>query len=316
MVILLMLKFWCLSLCMFIYIVVNLGDENNSHACQTGHQLRAMAGTKFEITQEASLFQCEKMEDNNPIIVRGTKKKWSEFKKDHPDWDFGSANTPEELFKLRGKFLNVWSKIGRRLCEMYDMKFVTENTPQAAPKPFHYILMLDASGSMGLNKHKPWNDLLSGVKEFLNVRIDCGSQDRITIITFHNQATYACFNADIKTVNISNIECTKGGTDFGEAFDLVIETIKNTAIQNSSSSSLTLLDYIIIFMSDGDALYPTIQLEALSQMEAKINQFWTVALGNTKMDVLEQINHKMSGSFKEMKDSADLVHVYAEIARN
>ncbi|CAF4334604.1 unnamed protein product [Rotaria sp. Silwood2] len=105
-------------------IIMTLGNEDNRHACQTGHQLRAMAGTKFEVSNEASLFQCEQMEDHKPIIVLGTKKKWSEFKKDHPDWDFGNSITPNQLFKLRGKFLNVWSKIGRRLCERYDMTFV------------------------------------------------------------------------------------------------------------------------------------------------------------------------------------------------
>ncbi|CAF3806743.1 unnamed protein product, partial [Rotaria sp. Silwood1] len=76
-------------------------DEDNRHACQTGHQLRAMAGMKFEISNEASLFQCEEMSDSKPIIFRGTKKKWSEFKNEHADWDFGNSITQEELFKLR-----------------------------------------------------------------------------------------------------------------------------------------------------------------------------------------------------------------------
>jgi hypothetical protein len=80
MIILLIGKFLWLSLFLFLcFIVMNSGDEDNHHACQTGHQLRAMAGIKFEISDEASLFQCEQMEDNKPIIVRGTKKKWSEF---------------------------------------------------------------------------------------------------------------------------------------------------------------------------------------------------------------------------------------------
>ncbi|CAF4946500.1 unnamed protein product, partial [Rotaria sp. Silwood1] len=123
-------------------------DEGNRHCCQTGHQLRAMAGIKFEVSNEASLFQCEQMTDDKPIVVRGTKKKWSQFKNDYPDWDFDNSITSDELFKLRGKFLNVWSRIGKLLCEKYDMKFVTENTAQATAKPLHYILLLDAYGSM------------------------------------------------------------------------------------------------------------------------------------------------------------------------
>ena len=54
---------------------MNLGDEDNRHCCQTGHQLRAMAGIKFEVSNEASLFQCEQMTDDRPIVVRDTKRK-------------------------------------------------------------------------------------------------------------------------------------------------------------------------------------------------------------------------------------------------
>ncbi|CAF3876452.1 unnamed protein product [Rotaria sp. Silwood1] len=297
-------------------IISNSGDEDNRHACQTGHQLRAMAGMKFEISNEASLFQCEEMSDSKPIIFRGTKKKWSEFKNEHADWDFGNSITQEELFKLRGKLLNVWSKIGAILCKMYEMKFVTQNTPQAAPKPFHYILVLDSSGSMGIKNGKPWKDLLDGVKEFVNVRTESGSADRITIITFENHATYAYYNVDIKTIDVNNIQFMNGGTHFGNAFNLVILTIKSMEEKNSSANANEKLDYIIIFMSDGDAEYPDSQLQELLMMKERIFAFWTVALGDTKMNNLEEINRTMDGTFKELKDSADLVQIYAEIARN
>jgi uncharacterized protein YegL len=292
---------------------MNLGDEDNRHCCQTGHQLRAMAGIKFEISNEASLFQCEQMKDDRPIVVRGTKKRWSEFKNDYPDWDFGNSITPDDLFKLRGKFLNVWSRIGELLCLKYDMQFVTENTAQAAAKPLHYILLLDASGSMS---GEPWRNLLDGVKEFIKIRVDSGSLDRVTIIVFDSHASYAYFNEDIKLIDITQIKFTNGGTCFDKAFDLVIKTIRNTQARNSTFDPFGHSEYIIIFMSDGQAEFPYNQMETLSTMKTIINQFWTVALGNTSMDVLQRINKKMDGTFKELKDSADFVYVYAEIARN
>ena len=298
------------------FVVMTLGNEDNRHACQTGHQLRAMAGIKFEVSNEASLFQCEQMADDKPIVVRGTKKKWSEFRKDYPDWDFGNSITSDELFKLRGRLLNLWSKIGVRLCEDHGMKFVTENTPQTAPKPFHYVLLLDSSGSMGINNRKPWNDLLDGVKEFINIRLDSGAADRVTIITFDQQAKYVYFNNDMKSIDITKILFTKGCTNFGSAFDLVVKTINSVGAQASSSSTVHQLDYIIVFMSDGESSFPGTQLETLLTMKNKIADFWTVALGDRKMDILEKINETMNGTFKELKDSADLVQVYAEIARN
>ncbi|CAF1130118.1 unnamed protein product [Didymodactylos carnosus] len=290
----------------------NPGDENNRHACQTGHQLRAMAGIKFEISNEASLFQCEQMKEDKPIIVRGTKKKWSEFKKDHTDWDFGNSITPDELFKLHGKFLNVWSRIGPRLCKMYDMKFVTENTPQAAPKPFHYILLLDASGSM---EGEPWKNLLDGVKEFINIRIESNAADRMTIIVFDDNAKFAYYNVDIKTTDINRIQFTHGNTNFSNAFDLVVKTMQMAQLQNPMSSSVINLDFIIIFMSDGRAERPDRQIQTLITMKTKIHQFWTVALGYTALDVLEDINRQMGGNFTKLKESVNLVQIYAEIAR-
>jgi len=253
------------------------------------------------------------MTDDRQILVRGTKKKWSEFKQDYLDWDFGNTITPDELFKLRGKFLNVWSRIGEKLCQKYDMKFVTENTPQAVAKPFHYILLLDASGSM---KGKPWKDLLDGVKEFIKIRIDSESPDRMTVIVFDSHASYAFFDEDVKSINIDKINFTGGGTNFSNAFDLVIKTIENTQFQSSIFDRFGHSDYIIIFMSDGKANYPYNQMKTLSTMKSMINQFWTVTLGDTDMNVLQKINNKMDGTFKELKDSADFVYVYAEIARN
>jgi ADP-heptose:LPS heptosyltransferase len=107
-----------------------------------------------------------------------------------------------------------------------------------------------------------------------------------------------------------------GMRDFGKAFALVIKAIQDIQLQNSASNLANNLEYIIIFMSDGQAEFPDQQLDTLLTMVTKINQFWTVALGNTKMDILERINQKMNGTFKELKNSADLVQVYAEIARN
>ena len=121
--------------------------------------------------------------------------------------------------------LNVWRRIGEILCEKYDMEFVTENAAQAAAKSFHYILLLDASGSM---KGQPWRDLLSGVEEFIKIRVDAGSFDQATIITFSDQAKYTYVDEDIKSINLNQINFSGGNTDFSKAFDLVIKTIQNT----------------------------------------------------------------------------------------
>ncbi|CAF1486752.1 unnamed protein product, partial [Didymodactylos carnosus] len=98
------------------------GSEDSKHRCATGHALRAMNGYKFEETKEASLFMCERIPDDQLLIVGSIRKKWSQFKLDHSDWLFESLLNDEELTKLRGKFLRIWGVIGDALCETYDMK--------------------------------------------------------------------------------------------------------------------------------------------------------------------------------------------------
>ncbi|CAF1357481.1 unnamed protein product, partial [Didymodactylos carnosus] len=106
------------------------GSQYNEHRCLSGHTLRAMNGYKFEITEEAPLFMCEQIKDDNVIVIGPTRYQWLQFKKEHPDWIFDSALNDVELNRLHGKFLTLWAKIGPKPCEKYRMKYVTHNIPQ------------------------------------------------------------------------------------------------------------------------------------------------------------------------------------------
>ncbi|CAF3981550.1 unnamed protein product [Didymodactylos carnosus] len=288
----------------------NPGSEENKHRCATGHALRAMNGYKFEETEEASLFMCEQITDDQYIIVGSLRKKWSQFKLDHPDWIFESLLNNDELSRLHEKFLTVWAKIGEDLCRKYDMKFVTFNTyrQRQRPQSLHYVLLLDASGSM---YGKPWQDLLAAVKEFLRRRQDLvGVQDHITIITFSDKAHLAYFDKEIKDVNVDTVQFGGNTTDFCAAFTQVYQ-----CIQNSRRVDLD-LKYAIIFMTDGDAIYPEQELNLLSAAHGVvIKQFWTLALGHAKMNVLNRINEKMNGTYFDIEESSRLIDAYAEIAR-
>ncbi|CAF0853008.1 unnamed protein product [Adineta steineri] len=284
----------------------NSGDEDNKHHCTTGHQLRAFAGIKFETTNEASLYQCNEINNNDYIIVKGTRKKWSAMKRDYPQWDFDVTNSPNELSSLKSKFLYIWGKVGKKFCEKYNMEYVTINTPRPLPEAFHYILLLDSSGSM---LGKPWIDLIAATTLLLQARIDGGTDDRISIITFNYEATLVCTDQPMSAVDLSKIACTKDGTRFEPAFQLV-----NDIIQRSNDKKSN-LKYIIVFMSDGQADYPEIELKILEPMlNDQIQEFWTVALGEGNMSILEQINLQMKGIFKQLKDSSELSATFAEIA--
>ncbi|CAF1317464.1 unnamed protein product [Didymodactylos carnosus] len=85
---------------MFFMFFLLIGDENNRYSCSTGHQLRAFAGIKFEVTNEASLYQCNEIDNNSHIVVKGIRKNCEEMKLDYQLWDFNLITTADESAKL------------------------------------------------------------------------------------------------------------------------------------------------------------------------------------------------------------------------
>ena len=290
---------------------VFLGDEDNKHSCSTGHQLRAFAGIKMEVSNEASLFQCNEIKDNDFIIVKGIRKRWRDMKLDYPEWDFDLITTADELAQLKSKFLYVWSKVGEEhYCKKFSMKYIQMNSPRALPESFHYMLLLDSSGSM---KGDRWTNLLAGVKELVDARISNGTDDRVTVICFDNTAKYHCLDQKVKDLETTKIRFTGGGTSFGPPFDLVLKTMDTV---QGGDPLLAKLKYVIVLMSDGEAEYPEKQLDHLAlKKEADIKEFWTFALGVQEMPLLEKINGKMGGVYRLLGDSKDLIEAFAEIAQ-
>lgn len=294
---------------------LNPGAEYSEHRCSTGHSLRAMNGYKFEGSGDASLFMCEQIQDDQEIIIGPTRYQWSQYKKDHSDWKFDSALTADELNRLHGKYLTVWGRIGPTLCTQHGMNFVTMNTTAApVPQSFHYILLLDRSGSMSTNQR--WTHLMDAVNKFLQLRKDLKTKDSFTIITFSSAASAVFENKPIGDINTASLGSPGGGTSFSEAFKCVKETIKKHK-QDDKSDPLQ-NNIAILFMSDGEAPYPNEELKKLQEKyESSIKHFWTIALcedGSAHKAVLEQINLAMNGAFYTVEKAAELVKAYAEIA--
>ncbi|CAF3061670.1 unnamed protein product [Rotaria socialis] len=285
------------------------GSQYNEHRCLSGHSLRGMNGYKFEFTEEPSLFMCEQIKDHQIIVIGSVRCRWSQFKKDHPDWIFDSALNDAELNRLHGKFLTVWQKVGRQICEKFNMKFVLHNTPQKTiVEAFHFILMLDASGSMSGGK---WRNLIQAVQEFLDRRRSLETQDRITIMVFSDRVDNTFSNEEINNVDVNQIPYLGGLTSFKVAFTRVNECIikfKQQAVDN----------FAIVFMSDGDDEYPEQELNQLVEAhDTVIQRFWTVALNDGELpstEILKRINDRMNGSFYDVTTSHDLIRVYAEVA--
>ncbi|CAF1344064.1 unnamed protein product [Rotaria sordida] len=195
------------------------------------------------------------------------------------------------------------------------MKYVKYNTTlNIVHESFHYILLLDGSGSMSGQR---WKDLMNAVQEFLKRRSELNTYDRISIIVFSSTANIIYSNEDIQNINVNNISYPGGDTSFHDAFECVdrcIKYSKRQAVVNSVHNK-----FAIVFMSDGEGIYPDYQLKhLLKEHDSVIKRFWTLALGinqsSSSMNVLEKINAKMNGSFIDIATSVDLIKAYAEVA--
>ncbi|CAF4831358.1 unnamed protein product [Rotaria sp. Silwood1] len=315
-----------------------VGQGENRHRCQSGHQIRGMGGVRYEVINEASTVWCEIIKDEDLIITsRGGRQTWIDFKNAHTNWDFGDSRIRATQ---KTPYTYIWNKIGEQLCQQFGngMKFVTQNSPIPVN---HFILLLDHSGSMNDSIFKqiscllissstatttsdshqmdlsPWEHLLRAVREFIRIRIQkvCHT-DQMTIIIFGNRATRVynrekLNHIDMDQLNIPMSMCGRG-TNFSVAFAMLIETlneIKNDPVCNS-------LRQTIIFLTDGEPqVYPTSELERLStDYKSMITHFWTMGLGDYNRKVLQQITEKMQGKLTDIEKPEDLIEAYAEIA--
>ena len=294
------------------------GSKYNEHRCLSGHALRAMNGYKFEVTQEASLLMCDQIKNDHIIVVDSRRYQWSVFKIDHPDWVFDSSLNRMELNLVHKKFLTIWAKIGPKLCEVYEMMFVTHNTERILKnvihKAYHFILLLDASSSMGTETR--WDYLMDAVKKFLDCRRELKTDDRFTIIVFSDYAEVQIEDQTVNHVNVETIKYHDSGTSFSAAFACVAQVIGQ--FKEKSSPNLIHQNFAIVFMTDGEDVNNSDNEinQLFNAHKSVIKKFWTLALsdGCRSIEALKKINDKMGGSFYDIQTAAGLVNIYAEVA--
>ncbi len=234
-----------------------IGQKENRHRCQFGHQIRGMGGIRYEFTNEASMAWCEILKDNDPVTTSNNdRQSWKTFKDAHADWDFGDSMIRENL---ETHYFSIWKRIGGKLCDHFGngMKYVEKNSP---PPINHFILILDHSGSMNqINRasmqYTPWENLIQAVKAFLDIRIRQFSRDdQITTILFGNRAERIyklekLTNVDIERLKIPIGICV-GGTFYSAAFQMAIKTLEEA----NNHPERKRLRHTIIFMTDGEPL--------------------------------------------------------------
>ena len=137
------------------------GSKESPHACQKGHQVRALSGNKL-YNNEASVFTCEEMVGNDSITYKGERMIWNEFintieQSMIANWNF------KELLNLKAnnqinniKYKDFWKLIGEEYCKAQtndgnEMKMSQNSNKHKLNIGFatkiHAILVLDSSGN-------------------------------------------------------------------------------------------------------------------------------------------------------------------------
>ena len=295
-----------------------IGSDTNKHQCLRGHQFRGMIGFKMERSNTPSFRICESMKDEDKIFYSGNCINWKEYKERHPQWSFElDSRTRQNANDWRARCVFIWGKIGKELCERFGLTYtnLAIGSQLKIPDPIHFVLVLDDSSSMAGPR---WQALNHSVTNFLQIRYKNGNpEDRVTIIFFSDEASIELFSEKIHPSVVDHLKPkNSGGSNFSAALERVIQTIKDTQKEKDKRK------FGIVFMSDGEASYPSTELlELKTNWLNHIYKFWCIGFGEetSRFDVLREMCTFVNGddrSFMNPQNNTALDTAYTEIARS
>jgi len=190
--------------------------------------------------------------------------------------------------------------------KMISLDLFKEN-PQLQPKIYHFVFVLDESGSMS---GEPWADLVRAYLNFKSKRLSdqVGSRDYVSVIQFNDSARSIVTSCSIASAP-SSLYIGGGGTTFSPALRLASSVIQAHRIPSVP---------ILIFMSDGgdgggDAVATT---QSIANQCKHLNlQVHTIAFGASASEkLLQNMANVAGGQFHKAIDGVSLVQTFSKIA--
>jgi len=113
--------------------------------------------------------------------INGTRKKWGNWKKTYPQWDF---STEILVGDQKDRMMKLWREIGRQKNFSAPFKFTRVNTLNSTREDFrHFCVLIDISESM--DPHR--TDVISTVKTFLDTLAgNLVVGDLISVVNFND----------------------------------------------------------------------------------------------------------------------------------
>ena len=171
---------------------------------------------------------------------------------------------------------------------------------------YHFVLCLDASGSM---TGKPWDDVIGAVRVFVAQRLVLSSStDRMSIVIYNSNAKIAAEYQPINSFSRNWLTFMSGGTDFSIAL--------NTADQIIGSHLDENIKPVLIFMSDGGSSNGEVEMEQLARKYSVSNglDVYTLGFGIIQFEKLKEMARLGRGQFLEAVDGLQLRTMFVEIS--
>ncbi|CAF1361548.1 unnamed protein product [Rotaria sp. Silwood1] len=319
-----------------------VGQGENRHRCQSGHQIQALGGVRYAKGNELIIVSCEQMKDEEFSIADQNSSPicWKDFKNIHLDWDFAESNLKRHQIDVS---TYIWNRISNQLCQYYrnDMEFIMPNYELV---PDHFILLFGYSDHSNIA-----NDGLSGwifrrverllfstetdvdqdrptlrsylpkvIDEFIRIRIKKKRfvTDRMTLIVGGPNAI--CLNRVTRLDEINSTQINDSISNCKKPIDFLAAfmNINDVLASIQADSKLKGLKHTIILMMEGKPdKFPFNELRKLSNnYYSTINHFWTIMLGKDDLETPKQINEIMNGTVLNINEPKDLFDVYLKIA--
>eukprot|EP01006_Ploeotia_vitrea_P050435 TRINITY_DN67461_c1_g2_i1.p1 TRINITY_DN67461_c1_g2~~TRINITY_DN67461_c1_g2_i1.p1 ORF type:complete len:645 (+),score=93.26 TRINITY_DN67461_c1_g2_i1:121-2055(+) len=182
----------------------------------------------------------------------------------------------------------------------------TKGNMVASTEKFHFIFVLDESGSM---QGRPWAALVTAYRTFLAQRVTDQGQptdDLVSVISFASHARIQFSHQPMATVS-RNLSHQSGGTSYKPAIDQVFNVINTPGCKP-----------IVIFMSDGfpgDAAAGQARMRQLFQQYPQL-QLFTIAFGAAQNNELQNLASccGAKGKFVQTMGEVALVSTFQTIA--
>ena len=287
------------------------GSKDSPHACNKGHQIRALAGNKIH-DNEASVFCCEEMEENDQVSYEDNMMTWNEFTSkvencEEKCWHF------KELLLQRlkrtvdtSRFQRFWKLVGKEFCKLHtrlgnemiycDHPNKDKLKGSKSSTNIHAILALDSSASMRGDR---WDALIRGVEKFLEFTQNRGT---VSIIRFQSTSTIVFENEIISPSLAQQIVYSSGATYFTNPFNDAADLLQKYQYSNSN--------FHFIFMSDGEAEYPKKEIYKIQTLNIDF-KFYAISYGNNQ--TLEDMADALNGKCLNVVDENMLEETFGEI---